>query len=68
MKEKIAGLGVFVNFILALGKITVGTITGSASILAEGIHSATDILSSAISLIGIKLSKKPVDEKHPYGY
>ena len=68
MKEKIAGLSVFVNFILALGKIIVGLLANSAAILAEGIHSGMDILSSAIGLIGIKISKKPVDKNHPYGH
>lgn len=68
MKEKIAILSVFVNFILAVGKTIVGLMTSSASILAEGIHSAMDVLSSGISLVGIKISKKPVDKKHPYGH
>ncbi|GAI15250.1 unnamed protein product, partial [marine sediment metagenome] len=42
--------------------------SGSAAILAEGVHSFMDILSSTISYIGIKISKKPSDEKHPYGH
>jgi len=68
MKEKIAGLSVFVNFILAVGKILVGILANSAAIFADGIHSGMDILSSIISLVGIKISKKPVDKKHPYGH
>ncbi len=68
MKEKIAIISIFVNLILAFGKTIVGFFSNSASVLAEGIHSGMDVLSSAISLIGIKISKKPVDEKHPYGH
>jgi len=68
MKEKIALVSVVVNFFLALGKIVIGIIANSASILAEGIHSGMDIFSSAIGFIGIKLSKKPVDKEHPYGH
>ena len=68
MKIKIAILSVFVNLILAVGKIIAGFLANSASVLAEGIHSSMDVISSAISLIGIKISKKPVDEKHPYGH
>jgi len=68
MKEKIALTSVFVNFILALGKIIVGVFSGSTAILAEGIHSGIDILSSAIGFVGIRISKKPVDKKHPYGH
>ena len=68
MKEKIAGLSIFVNLILAVGKIFIGILATSASVLAEGIHSGMDVISSGISLIGIKISKKPVDKKHPYGH
>jgi len=68
MKEKIAGLSVFANIILAIGKISVGFLAGATSVFAEGIHSGMDVLSSGISLIGIKIAKKPVDKKHPYGH
>jgi len=68
MKEKIAGLSVFANLILAIGKILIGFLAGAASVFAEGIHSGMDVLASLISLIGIKIAKKPVDEKHPYGH
>jgi cation diffusion facilitator family transporter len=68
MKEKIAGLAIFANFLLAIGKLIVGFLVGATSIFAEGIHSGMDILSSGIGFIGIKLSKKPVDKEHPYGH
>jgi len=68
MKERIALLSIFVNLILAIGKIIAGVLAKSASVLAEGIHSGMDVISSGISLVGIKISKKPVDEKHPYGH
>jgi len=68
MKEKIAGISVFANLILAVGKLLVGFVAGAVSVFAEGIHSGMDVLSSGISLIGIKIAKKPVDKKHPYGY
>jgi len=68
MKEKIAGLAVFANLLLAIGKLIVGFLAGATSVFAEGIHSAMDVLSSGIGFIGIKLSKKPVDKKHPYGH
>lgn len=68
MKEKVASISIFANVVLAAGKIIVGLFSHSAAILAEGIHSFMDIFSSTISYIGIKLSKKPADEKHPYGH
>ncbi|KPJ57029.1 hypothetical protein AMJ49_02620 [Parcubacteria bacterium DG_74_2] len=68
MKEKVAAISILANMVLAGGKIIVGFISHSAAILAEGIHSLMDIFSSAIGYIGIKISKKPEDQKHPYGH
>ncbi len=68
MKEKVAIIAIFANIILAGGKIIVGIIANSSAVLAEGIHSFMDVFSSAISFIGIKISKKPSDKKHPYGH
>jgi len=68
MKEKISQISILANMVLAGGKITVGFISNSSAILAEGIHSFMDIFSSAIGYIGIKISKKPADQKHPYGH
>jgi len=68
MKEKIAVISILANIILAGGKITIGVFSNSAAVLAEGIHSFMDIFSSAIGYIGIKISRKPEDQKHPYGH
>jgi len=68
MKEKIAVISILANIILAGGKIAVGLFSGSAAILAEGIHSFMDIFSSSVAYIGIKIAKKPGDQKHPYGH
>lgn len=68
MKEKVATISIFANVILAIGKLIAGFMAGSGAVFAEGLHSGMDILSSAISFVGIKISKKPVDEKHPYGH
>ncbi len=68
MKEKVAVISILVNTVLAGCKITVGVFSNSAAILAEGVHSFMDILSSAIGYVGIKISQKPSDQKHPYGH
>lgn len=67
-KEQVSILAVLVNFILAISKIFIGFISKSSAVMAEGIHSGMDIVSSLINYIGIKISKKPIDKKHPYGY
>jgi len=65
---KIALISIFANVILAGGKLAAGFIAGSGAVFAEGLHSGMDILSSTISFAGIKMAKKPVDQKHPYGH
>lgn len=68
MKEKIAAISILANMVLAGGKITVGILSNSAAVLAGGVDSLVDIFSSSVSYIGIKISKKPADQKHPYGH
>jgi cation diffusion facilitator family transporter len=68
MKEKIAVISILANVFLAASKITMGFISHSSAILADGFHALTDIFSSLIGYFGIKTSQKPVDQKHPYGY
>jgi cation diffusion facilitator family transporter len=67
-KENISLIAVAANLVLAFSKIFVGLISKSSAVIAEGLHSGMDIISSAISFIGIKAAKKPVDKKHPYGH
>ena len=68
MKEKISIASIFVNIILSGAKISVGILTQSASVLAEGLHSFMDILASAIGFAGIRISTKRSDKNHPYGH
>jgi len=67
-KEKVSILSTFVNFGLAASKLFFGLIIGSVALVADGVHSGTDIISSFGTYLGIKVAKKPVDEKHPYGH
>ncbi len=57
-----------VNGILVLTKIVTGIIGNSRVIIADGIHSLSDLSTDIVSIIGSKLSNKPADEKHPYGH
>jgi len=68
MKEKVAGISILANAVLAGSKITVGIFSNSVAILAAGIDSFMDIFTSIISYAGIKISKKPSDKEHPYGH
>lgn len=67
-KEKASVISIGVNVFLSLSKLGTGFLAGSAALIADGIHSGLDVLSSFVSFFGIKASQREKDEKHPYGY
>ncbi len=56
------------NSAIAVAKLTAAVITGSAAMLAEGIHSVADAGNQLLLLLGIKQSQRPPSPKHPLGY
>ena len=56
------------NLAIAVSKITVGALSGSSGMLAEGAHSVADTLNQVFLLAALKRSKKPADAQHPFGY
>ncbi len=56
------------NFILAVAKVLVGFISGSLSVLSDGIDSSTDVLIALMTLFAARISAKPGDKEHPYGH
>ena len=67
-KESVTILSVFVNIFLGASKLTVGFIINSAALIADGVHSCTDFISSLGVYFGARVAKKPVDREHPYGH
>ena len=58
----------FLNLAVAAAKYVYGTISGSASMQADGIHSVFDSAGNVVGLVGIALAARPADEEHPYGH
>lgn len=56
------------NLLIAVTKFAAGAFTSSSSMIAEGIHSTVDTSNQLLLLYGLKKSKKPADERHPFGY
>src|SRR4051812_24512306 len=54
-------------FLLAV-KLVAGVVTGSASVLSEAVHSATDLVASIVAFVAVRRSLSPPDESHQYGH
>lgn len=61
-------VGIVCNLLLCILKITIGSITGSISITADGFNNLSDMGSSVVTMVGFKLSSKPADSDHPFGH
>ena len=57
-----------INFLLTAVKLISGLIGNSMALVSDAIHSASDVLSTLVVMVGAKLSSKKADEKHPYGH
>lgn len=67
-KERVAMLSVASNSILVVGKVIVGALIGSVSIISEAIHSGMDLLAAIIAMFSVKKSHLPADDVHPFGH
>ena len=56
------------NGVLALLKLFAFIVSGSGAMLSETIHSLADTINQAMLWLGIRLSERPADREHPYGY
>lgn len=61
-------VGIIVNTLLTILKATGGILAGSRALLADALHSASDIVGSIVILFAVKIASKPPDEEHPYGH
>src|SRR5699024_10191902 len=61
-------VGIIINIFLTVIKAIGGVISGSKALLADALHSASDIVSSVVILFAVKIANKPPDEEHPYGH
>ncbi|AEK19527.1 cation diffusion facilitator family transporter [Methanococcus maripaludis] len=66
--NKISKITIIVNIALSILKILAGVFGKSSALIADGMHSFSDILSTVVVMLGLKLSEKPADESHPYGH
>ena len=61
-------IGLVTNVFLLGLKLVVGLFVGSAALIADAVHSFSDLLTDIVAIVGIRLSARPADESHPYGH
>ncbi|MDQ6993811.1 MAG: magnetosome biogenesis CDF transporter MamB [Mariprofundus sp.] len=67
-REEVIWWALFVNIGQTLFKGILGFLSGSAALVADAMHSGADVAASAVTMMSVKLSSRPPDEKYPYGY
>ena len=65
---RVSLVSMITNVVLTLLKLAAGLIAHSGAMISDAVHSASDIFSGLIVLIGVKISSKEPDEQHPYGH
>lgn len=68
LTEKWAQIGFWGNLVLAAIKFWAGIVANSSAMVADAVHSASDIFASLFVFISLKIAQKPADKKHPYGH
>src|SRR5210317_982170 len=66
--SKVTLVGVLVNTFLILLKLVAGIFGSSQALIADAVHSFSDLFTDAVVLIGLKISNKPPDKTHHFGH
>lgn len=65
---QVSRVSIFVNIALMAMKFFAGVVAHSGAMIADAVHSASDVFGSFLVIIGANLSGKAADEEHPYGH
>ena len=65
---KISRISILVNLLLSAGKLAAGLLAHSGAMISDAVHSASDVFSTLVVIVGVKLSGKDSDREHPYGH
>lgn len=65
---KVSFVSIVTNVILSVFKLFAGFFAHSGAMVSDAIHSASDVFSTFVVIIGIKISSKESDKEHPYGH
>ncbi len=65
---RVSTVSIAVNLILSLLKLVTGIFGKSNAMISDAIHSASDVFSTVVVIVGVKMAQKKADEEHPYGH
>lgn len=65
---RVSRVGIYANALLTVFKLLAGILAHSGAMISDAIHSASDVLSGIVVIIGIRISAKDSDAEHPYGH
>ena len=65
---RVSVVSIVANFILTIFKLLAGIIAHSGAMISDAIHSASDVFSTIVVIIGVKISGRESDKDHPYGH
>lgn len=66
--SKVTLIGLCANVLLTLSKGTAGILLKNTVLLADSIHSASDLIADLVTLVSYTIARKPVDKLYPHGY
>ena len=66
--NRVSAVSLSVNVVLAVLKLIAGIVGCSAAMISDAIHTASDVCSTVVVMIGVNLSGKKADKGHPYGH
>ncbi len=65
---RVSRVSIVVNFVLSVLKLLAGLLARSGAMVSDAVHSASDVFSTVIVIIGVKAAGKDADREHPYGH
>ncbi|SHH61504.1 cation diffusion facilitator family transporter [Clostridium intestinale] len=65
---KVSVITMIINIVLSILKLIAGIIGRSSAMIADSVHSASDVFTTVIVIVGLKISSKKADREHPYGH
>lgn len=68
MAMKVSYVSIVANVLLTVFKLIAGLVAHSGAMVSDAVHSASDVFSTFVVIIGIKISAKDSDKEHPYGH